>query len=87
MNRLLLVPILLVCIGSFYIEHGIVEEAYATSKAKAVTCEDNGPCRVQISNSSGNFIVEGKANISASMTPLESALFDYEMGLFDQEMD
>jgi hypothetical protein len=81
------VPIVLVCVGLFYIEHGILEEAYSTSNAKAVTCEDNGLCRVQISNSSGNFIFEGQANTSASMTPSESALFDYEMGLFDQEMD
>jgi hypothetical protein len=86
LNRLLLVPILLVCVGSFYIEHGILEEAYSGSNAKAVTCENNS-CRVQISNSSGNFILEGQANMSASMTPSESALFDYEMGLFDQEMD
>jgi hypothetical protein len=81
------VPTLLVCVGLFYIEHGILEEAYSRSNAEAVTCEENGPCRVQISNSSGNFIVEGQANISASMTPLESALFDHEMELFDQEMD
>jgi hypothetical protein len=42
---------------------------------------------VQISNSTGTFRFEGPANVTASMTPLESALFDHEMELFDREMD
>jgi hypothetical protein len=87
LNGSLLVAIIVACVCSTYIELGILEEASAELKTKAITCEDDGPCRVQLSNSSGTFTVEGPANKTASMTPLESTLFDYEMELFDREMD
>jgi hypothetical protein len=71
--------------GSLCIAPGLLGEAYGGSEANAVICE-NGECKVQFSNSSGTFTVEGN-NITASMTPSESALFDHEMELFDREMD
>jgi hypothetical protein len=79
------VPISLLCIGLLYMVLYLQEEAYGG--ANAVICENDGPCRMQFSNSSGTFTLEGPANITASMTPLESALFDYEMDSFDREMD
>jgi hypothetical protein len=88
MNHSLSVAILLVCAGSLYIEISTAGVAVAQSlEASAIVCEDNEPCKVQISNSTGTFRFEGPANVTASMTPLESALFDHEMELFDQEMD
>lgn len=87
MNHSLSVAILLVCTGSLYIEISTAGVAVARLEASAIICEDNEPCKVQISNSTGTFRFEGPANVTASMTPLESALFDHEMELFDREMD
>ena len=77
----------LLLIGSVYAWLGLIEEAYGQINASAVICKDDGPCRVHFSNSSGSFTLEGPANIIAPMTPIESALFDHEMELFDREMD
>jgi hypothetical protein len=87
LNHSLPVVILLVCVGSLYIVISTAGVAVAQLEASAIICEDNEPCKVQISNSSGTFRFEGPANVTASMTPLESSLFDYEMELFDREMD
>jgi hypothetical protein len=87
LNRTILVTISLLVTGSLYTGLGFLGEVYGGSDANAVICE-NGECRVQFSNSSGTFTVEGPVNkITPSMTPLESALFDLEMELFDREMD
>jgi hypothetical protein len=80
------ITILLICGGSLYIDLS-TGVAVARLEASAIICQDNEPCKVQISNSSGTFRFEGPANVTASMTPLESTLFDYEMELFDREMD
>ncbi len=80
-------PIFLLFIFPLYTGRGLLGEAYGGIEANAVICEDDGPCKVQFSNSSGTFTLEGPVNIPASMTPLESALLDYEMELFDREMD
>jgi hypothetical protein len=81
------VPLFVLFSSSLYAGLGLLGEAYGGTEAKAVICEDDGPCILQFSNSSGTFTLEGPANITASMTPLESSLFDYEMELFDREMD
>ena len=87
MNCVILVTISLVVTGSLYIGLGFLGEVYGGSEASAVICE-NEECRIQFSNSSGTFTVEVHDNkITPPMTPLESALFDLEMELFDREMD
>ena len=87
MNCLFLVTISLLVTGSLYTGLGFLGEVYGESEASSIICE-NEECRVQFSNSSGTFTVEGPdSNITPPMTPLESALFDLEMELFDREMD
>ena len=77
---------LAICAGSLCIEPG-TGVASARLDASAIVCEDDEPCELVLSNSTGTFRFEGPANVTASMTPQESALFDYEMELFDREMD
>ena len=86
MGYLLSVVLSLLFIGSLYTWLGLFD-AYGQINASAVICKDDGPCRIYLSNSSGSFTLEGPADIIAPMTPIESALFDHEMEIFDREMD
>ena len=56
-------------------------------EGKSVACV-NERCEVQISNSSRTFTFRGNSNTTSSaMTDLESSTFDYEMNIFDREME
>ena len=84
---MILLTISLLVLGSLYTGLGFLAEVYGGSEASSIICE-NEECRVQFSNSSGTFTLEAPDNnITPPMTPLESALFDLEMELFDREMD